>query len=180
MDLLSCLGELIDFRVKRGRRIDFASLFSIIILGNLSGYFGYRKLAKFGKLHGAYFTELFNLKHPLPSYATYRFVLMNIDEQELIRVFNKWSCNYCDVNSGDWVSGDGKSLRSTVDNADNEHQDFQSVVSLFCQESGLVYKIATFRSKKEGEIGVVENLVKELENKGLRLRFDALHTQKKL
>ena len=180
MSLMSCFESIKDPRRAQGLRTSLPQIFSMVVVSYLCGYCGYRKVALFCKSNTEVFTDLLGLKHPVPSHVTFREVLHRIDEKEIIQGFNTWAASFVCLESGDWVSGDGKSLNSTVMNYDNKAQDFQSIVSLFCLKTGLVAKIETFRNKKESEIEIVLGLIKELETKGLILRFDALHSQKKL
>jgi len=180
MSLMSCFESVKDPRRAQGLRTSLSQIFSMVTVSYLCGYCGYRSVSIFCKSNEDLFSELLGLKHPVPSHVTFRQVLQSVDEKELIKAFNTWAASYGSPESGDWVSGDGKSMNSTVINYDNKTQDFQSIVSFFCQKSGLVAKIQTFRNKKKSEIEVVLELIKDLETKGLILRFDALHTQKKL
>lgn len=97
----------------------------------------------------------------------------------MIEAFNKWTSNYVPLKKGEAVSGDGKALVSTVTNAHSEHQNFQAIVSLFCQQSGLVYAVEEYKNKKASEANVVRFLLDKLEGMGLNIFLDALHCQKK-
>ena len=79
----------------------------------------------------------------------------------------------------DWISGDGKSLKSTLNNYTEGSQDFCSIVSMYVQKTGLTYLITDFRNKKVGEAEIVRNLLPSLKDKGVIITLDALHTQKK-
>jgi len=72
---------------------------------------------------------------------------------------------------GELVSGDGKALGSTVENAKNGKQTFTAIVSLFCQKSGLVHSLKQYQNAKKSEINIVRFLIKELNAKGLTLFF---------
>jgi hypothetical protein len=104
---------------------------------------------------------------------------MRIDEGQLIAAFHQWVAETIQLQAGDWLSGDGKSLKSTVKEGQNSKQHFESVVSLFSHSLGLVTQIATFRNEKKSEIEVLRTLLTHLQDKGLIIRLDALHTQKK-
>ena len=68
-----------------------------------------------------------------------------------------------------------------ISNKNNKNQDYEAVVSIFSQESGLVRSLEHYRnSSKESEINVVRFLVGKLQDMGLTVYLDALHTQKKL
>jgi hypothetical protein len=179
MTLIEAFLTVKDPRRAEGCRTSLEQIFSMVIISYLCGYTGYRPVATFSKSYEDLFTEELGLKHPVPSYVTFRDVLMRTNEKELINAFNNWASSYVPVEPGDCVSGDGKSLRSTLVSYDNNDQDFQSVVSLFCQNSGLVAKIATFRNKKKSEIDVALEVLNLLKTSNLFIRLDALHTQKK-
>jgi hypothetical protein len=79
----------------------------------------------------------------------------------------------------DWVSGDGKSLKSTMSNYNSDTQDFCSLVSIYVQKTGLSYVIEDFRNKKISEGEILRTLLPSLQDKGVIITLDALHTQKK-
>jgi DDE_Tnp_1-associated len=178
MSLLSSLSKVSDPRRKEGRRTSIEQIFCVVTLSYLCGYIGYRPVSSFCKSYESLLKSELDLKHPVPSHVTFREVLMRIDQQQLIDAFNEWSSDYVPLSTGDYLSGDGKSLKSTVIDQPTVNQDFQSVVSLFCQSSGLVAQIATYRHKKKSEIEVVKELIKNLNKSGLIIRLDALHTKK--
>lgn len=180
MTLIEALSEVNDPRRAIGRRTTLGQIFSMVIVSYLCGYSGYRAVSMFCKSYESLFKEELDLKHPVPSHVTFRDVIQRADDKELIEAFNNWAASYVPLSEGDFISGDGKSLRSTVMQYDNKEQDFQSVVSLFCQKTGLVTKIASFRNKKASEIDVALEVIKSLKTNGLIIRLDALHTQKKL
>jgi hypothetical protein len=172
MNLLEILSEEVtDPRRLQGMRTTMAQMFKIIIISNLCGHFGGRAVAKFSKNYAKTFTELLNLKHPPPSHVTFSDLLNRTDEKQLIKAFNRWAKDYVDLEDNAFVSGDGKALGSTVTNAHGSRQNFQAVVSLFCQKSGLVHSLETYKNAKESEINVVRFLVKQLKAKGLVLFF---------
>jgi len=81
---------------------------------------------------------------------------------------------------GDWLSGDGKALCSTVSDSHGENQNFQAVVSLFAHQSGLVKAVGQYenKSKESGEQGILRGLLCQLDKMGATLCLDALHCQK--
>lgn len=179
MTLENCLLEIKDPRRSQGLRFTLTQLFSLIIISNLCGHLGGRPVARFINIHQSTFTKELDLKHKVPSHVTISNFIDRVDHQEMIQAFNKWTSDYVPVKKGEPVSGDGKALGSTVTNQSNGNQDFQAIVSLFCQESGLVYALDEYRNKKESEINVVRFLVQKLEGMGLNIFLDALHCQKK-
>ena len=78
----------------------------------------------------------------------------------------------------DWVSIDGKCLRSTCKNSQNSSQNFVSIVSLFSHHTGLVLRLQKFANKKSSEIRQVQELVKGYPISRNVFTLDALHFQK--
>jgi len=179
MTLSACLQEVTDPRRAQGLRISLSQLFSIIVISNLCGHLGGRAIARFAKVQENNLTQQLSLKHPVPSHVTISDFINRVNQQEMIDAFNKWTSSYVPLSKGDLVSGDGKVLRSTVSNANRKSHDFQAIVSLFCQDSGLVYAIGEYQRQKDNEIDVVRFLLEQLKDMGLNLYLDALHCQKK-
>ncbi|NEO00295.1 MAG: transposase family protein [Moorea sp. SIO3I7] len=111
--------EIPDHRSPHGLRHPLWLVLLIIIMGMMSGYWGYRQLGRFVERHR---TELISrLKIPcarVPSYSAIRRVMINLDYEELQFVFNQWSKQYSLIPSSEWISLDGKSLKNTVTNYD--------------------------------------------------------------
>jgi hypothetical protein len=181
MVLTECFSSLKDPRRPEGRRIDLDQLLSMVTLSYLCGYTGYRPVAKFSKLYSEELSAALKLRHRVPSHVTFREVLMNLDQSALIAAFNNWASIYTMPEAGNWVSGDGKALNSTVNDCHGRAQDFQAVVSIFSHKSGLVNAIEQYQNKTkgEGEANVMRFLLERLEGMGLTITLDALHTQKK-
>lgn len=181
MSLIECLSEIKDPRRTQGLRTDLEQLFYMAVIGYLCGYTGYRELKKFCDSESSLFIEELSLRHGIPSHVTFWQVLTKVDDKELIAAFNKWSENYVPLEELSFLSGDGKVLGATVINANGGNQDFQAVVSLFSQKSGLVRSLEDYRNKAKetGEAKVARFLIDKLKGMGMVFTFDALHTQKK-
>lgn len=178
MTLSELFKSVPDFRRKQGLRIDLENALWIIFLGISSGYGGYRGIHSFGIANEAFFIKELGLKHGIPSHVTTREILRNLDKKSVIACFSEWANNQ-ELRQGDWLSGDGKALRSTLKNAQNSQQDFSGIVSLFCQRSGLSYAIGEYSNKKDNEVSILHLLLPLLRDKGVYLTLDALYTQKK-
>ncbi len=169
--------EVQDPRRSQGMRYTLSQLFTMTIMANLCGYLGGRPVAKFSKNHESTLEDLLSLKHGIPSHVVFSDIMNRVDEDELIIAFNKWTSGYVPLEIDDMVSGDGKALGSTV-RGTGSRQKFQAVVSIFCQQSGLVYAIEQYQNAKESEIHVVQFLLEKLQAMGITLFLDALHAQK--
>ena len=179
MTLHEALSKIEDPRRSVGLRITLEQMLTMIFISNLCGHFGGRAISKFSKLCEPLFKKKLKLKHKVPSHVTFSNLINRIDQKELISSFQEWTKSYVTLEKGQRISGDGKALCSTVNNEQNSNQDYQAIVSLFCQESGLIYSLEEYKNKKESEIGIARLLIKDLENMGVSIFLDALHTQKK-
>lgn len=178
MNLDSFFNSIDDFRRSQGQRYELPPLLWMIFLAIASGYNGYRPIATFAKANNDFFVSFFKLKRRVPSHVTFRKILTSLNSKDIIEKFNEWSKNQ-DLQPGDWLSGDGKSLKSTVVNSKDSQQDFASVVSLYCQKTGLSFQIQDYKNKKISEGQVLRDLLPSLKDKGVIISLDALHTQKK-
>ncbi len=144
------------------------------------GYTGYRPVADFCKANQETLVSELALRHGIPSHVTFRHVLMNLDSSLLIEAFHNWTSGF-KPEEGEFLSGDGKVLCSTVSDAHGSSQDYQAVVSLFSHEKGIVHKLGDYRNaqKGKGECRLVEALVAELKTTGVLISLDALHTKKR-
>lgn len=179
LSLYESFSQLKDPRRSQGKRIYLEQLFCIITVSNLCGHFGGRAIARFAKYNETIFSEWLKLRHKIPSHVIFTDILNRVDHRAFIEIFNSWAVTYVPLEIGESVSGDGKVLSSTVSNANNKAQDFEAIVSIFGQESGLVYAIEKYQNKKGNEIDVVRFLIGQLKDMGLVIHLDALHAQKK-
>ncbi|MBD2483052.1 ISAs1 family transposase [Planktothrix sp. FACHB-1365] len=77
----------------------------------------------------------------------------------------------------DWIAIDGKSLKNTLTNYENQKQNMLIMVSWFSQETKLVIKSESFESKQNSENAKVLSMIEKC---GLFKVFtlDALHCSK--
>ena len=148
-------------------------------MGIMSGHKDYRPLERFVERHRRTLIKLLALKHgTVPSYSTLRRMMIDVDYAKLNSAFNNWAQEQPRPR-GAAIAGDGKSLRNTVSNGDNDKQNFISMVSLFSQEQGVVVATAIMENKKESEICVIQQLLSQLNLENHVFTMDALHCQKK-
>lgn len=178
MTLYEAFAGLTDPRRAEGRRIQLEQLLALVVIANLCGHHGYRPVARFCQSHQEVLREQFELKHGVPSYVTFRTVLSQLPEQTLIDGFNTWADGLGSLSQGDWLSGDGKALGSTLTHMQDSKQDFQLMVSLWSHHTGLVHRLATYPNASGDERVSVRELLSHFQEKGLLVRLDAIHTQK--
>lgn len=179
MNLVEHLCQIKDFRRKQGQRFLLSQILLIIILGIMSGRYGYREIASFAKANKKELAHKLKLKKSkIPSHVTIREVIKNIDFNLLNQTFSQWALGYVTIEKDDWLSVDGKSIKSTLENPNSAYQNFVSMVSVFSQKRGQVIKTATFENKKVSEVPIVQELLETLDLKDVVFTLDALHCKK--
>jgi hypothetical protein len=180
VNLLEALTQVQDFRAPRGRRYPLWLLLLLVLMGTMSGCFGYRALEDFSRRHHDALVASLQLPATrFPSDSTFRRIMMGIDFTELANVFNNWANDWMPTQEQDWLGVDGKSIKATLSNYAQTYQDFINVVSVFNTRCGVAIALKQFHNKQSSEIAVVQALLATLKLEGVVFTFDALHCQKK-
>lgn len=178
--LIDYLKEVPDERNPHGRRHPLWLILIIVIMGIMSGYWGYRELGRFVERHRRELIKLFQVSRAeMPSYSTIRRVMMQIDYEQLSLVFNNWASQYTHHHKGQWIALDGKSLKNTVTDSHGSQQNFVTMVSAFSHQRGEILGLKVMENKNQSEIHVVRDLIELLDLSGVVFTMDALHCQKK-
>jgi len=176
VSLLACLREVPDFRRPQGRRYPLAETLCMMVMSIMSGCCAYREIGRFMRHNQAELIYCLGLsRQQVPSHVTIRQVLLRLDFNALACAFRRWAGGQ----GLRQLSIDGKSLRSTVSEHDNQQQNFVALVSAFCQQTGLIEEVERFENGRQSEISSVRKLLSRLQQRGLLLTLDALHCQKK-
>ncbi len=147
-NLLETLTQVQDFRAPRGRRYPLWLLLLLVIMGTISGCFGYRALEDFSRRHHDALVASWQLPPTrFPSDSTFRRIMMGIDFTELAHVFNNWANDWMPTQEQDWLGVDGKSIKATLSNYDQTYQDFINVVSVFNTRCGAAIALKQFHNK---------------------------------
>jgi predicted transposase YbfD/YdcC len=178
MSLQECFEQVIDPRKASGLRTPLPELLCMITMGYMSGLTGYRGIGTFMKENREELMDLFNLKHPPIGKTQLRTILQKLDFTGISQAFFKWMATFVNIEEGEWLSGDGKALGSTVTDAHGNAQEYELMVRLFSQKLGIVTHSTTTKSKST-ELKAMQGLLKNLELKGVIITLDALHCQKK-
>ena len=179
--LIGYLQQIPDERKAGGRRHPLWLILLIMILGIMSGYWGYRGLGRFVERHRRQLITTLKIPQArVPSYSTIRRVMMSLDYEAVTQVFNEWASQYTHNSQGQWIAIDGKSLKNTVHDCYGKQQNFVMMVSAFTHERGEILGIKVMENKQQSEIVAVQNLLELLDLKGVVFTMDALHCQKKL
>jgi predicted transposase YbfD/YdcC len=106
--------------------------------------------------------------------------MMGVEWQSLLKMFNEWALEeYGQRDDINWLGIDEKSLKNTLNNPNNEQQNFIMFVSLFSQESGLVLHLKRIENKKGSEIEEGQAIIEDCSLQNKVFTGDALHFHKK-
>lgn len=178
-NLIDELKQIPEFRKARGKRHPLWGLLILVVMGTLAGYHGYRPLQAFAEEHVAALCKLLNVKTlQVPSYSTFRRMMMALDFHALSECVERWILSDSEICS--------QTLRAAIDGkricqgvlAEDGKERFVGLVSLFAVEQGVTLKLAALSEQDNSEIKVVQTLLETLKLDGLIITLDALHTQK--
>jgi len=175
------LSEVKDFRRAEGRRFGFVPMLEMIVLAGMSGRFGVNAVARFLNNNKDFFVSRYNLSHGIPSQTMLHNFLTGMDFDELNEVLSSWMCEVMELQgkSDQWLSIDGKAIKSTVTEHNSSKQNYLSLVSVFSVNMGIVISASKLENKKSNEGFCVRELIEHMELKGVSFTLDALHCQKK-
>lgn len=179
-NLIDTLKQVPDFRKAHGRSHPLWILLLLMIMGILAGYQGYRPLEAFAAEYQQSLCKRLGLESlKVPSYSTFRRVMMGLDFLALSHQFEAWMLSKDQTHSPDnhVAAMDGKRIRQGLTD-ENGKQRFVGLVSLFAVEAGITLKLKALTQEDNSEIKVVQSLLETLQLDGLLITMDALHAQK--
>lgn len=147
--LLYFLSQIKDTRKDKGKRYPLPSLLCMLIIAQLNGCKAIKSAARFLKQHEDLFTDLFGLEHGVMACSQINTVLKGLDFDSVNRAIWAWTTLHHPLDAVVALSGDGKALRSTVTDSQNNKQNYMSLVSFVDQASGLAYVCAKVEQKKK-------------------------------
>lgn len=182
MTLIEVLKTVPEFRSGHGRFHQLWFVLLLLIVAAGSGYWGYRPAAEFAERYGKEVCEYLDIEVPkqMPSYSTFRRVMLGLDFTAFAALFNRWAIDYVGIEAGELLASDGKSIRGSMSNYDSSQQDFIMLVSLFSQQRQQVVCAWPMRNKQTGEEQTVRQMLAALDLRGAVISMDALHTKKHL
>lgn len=178
--LIEALQQVEDFRSARGRRYELWVVLLLVILGMMSQCQGYCSLETFAQRHKDALIAALGLSvKRLPSDSTFRLIVQQLDYRQLVKVFNQWAQQYIELEVGSGLSIDGKAIAGTLVEHQGNQQNFVTLVSLYCQQQGVVLSVQAFENQHQSELEVLQQLLSALHLEGQIVTLDALHAQKK-
>lgn len=177
--LIQYLDELSDKRRAEGKRHKQSFVLLIVLMATMSGNYGYRGISRFVMRNSVAIINNFSpIKDRLPSLATIRRVILNIDFDEFAGIFKKWAMENQELTEGSWISIDGKCLKNTLTDYSKPYRNFVSIVSAYVHDSGQVLSVSRYENKKISEIEIVREMIDALGLHGVTFSMDALHCKK--
>lgn len=177
MSLIQHFQQVRDYRTKPVYPLWV--ILVLVVMGTMSGCYGYRPLATFVQRHQAELLRVMGLPHErLPSLSTLRRIMVRLNYAELAEAFNAWAIESLGHELTDHVAIDGKSIKVSLSDYDKSYQDFICIVSAFSIERGEVVALSPMRNGQTSEVAVVEDLLNQLELRDVCISLDALHTKK--
>lgn len=171
------LKTLKDSRRGQAQQHKIDVVLMITIMATMSGYQGYRAIGDFATRYKKEIVEYLELeKEKMPSFATVRRVVMNVDHKKFGDIFTKWMRHYMKKNNSEWISVDGKAIKGSKQK--EEDKKLAHLVSFFTSDSKEVI-IARKTASKSNEIPLVQEMMQEFPLKEFVLTMDALHCQTK-
>jgi predicted transposase YbfD/YdcC len=196
--LYALLGQIPDFRRPQGRIHSLQQILVIIIMALMSGYLGYRAMGDFAMRNQNELVKLFKsttlkanllkselktqlknrLKIKMPSFPTIRRIAMQIDFKDLSKIFLEWAKQFVSIGDQDWLHLDGKAIKGTLADYNNEKQRFLNLVTAFSSKRKQAIGVNLVNNSKESEIPKIRELIQTLKLKDKIFTADALHCQK--
>lgn len=172
------ISILKDPRRGQGQRHKLHDIVVIIIMAILSGYQGVRGFTRFASSNKELLSEALQLKHGVPSYQTIQAIFTNLNQELVAEQFIEWMKKQEIALDDNYLSLDGKSIKSSVKGGNTKDQNFVAVVSAFGHKSGMVYGMQSYESGKSGEVPATQNLITKLGLLGKIYSMDAAHCKK--
>ena len=171
------LGEMEDFRKRRGQRYSLACYLTIVIAARLAGYRGVSAFGEFAarldeaqrRAVGGFFSPT-RRRYTVPAASTFHYILSKLPPGTLDRALGAWSAQHAGLAP---VAMDGKEVRGASRRTEGERQMMVAAVE---HGSGLVLGQVRIGAKSN-EIPAVRELARQLDLVGRVVTLDALHAQ---
>jgi len=166
-----------DPRVNRQKKHQLQDIFFITICATICGADNWVAIEAFGVAKEAWFTELLDLEHGIPSHDTFGEVFAAIDTDQFSDCFSRWVADLASITEGDVIAIDGKCLRRSLDKASKKAAIY--MVSAWAQHNNLVLGQVKV-DDKSNEITAIPKLLSRLDIAGAVITIDAMGCQKKI
>ena len=175
--LYDFLGEMDDFRKRRGQRYSLACYLTLMIAARLAGYRGVSAFGEFAarldeaqrRAVGGFFSPT-RQGYTVPAASTFHYILSKLPPDTLDRALRAWSAQHAGLSP---VAMDGKDVRGASRQAGGARHMTVAAVE---HSSGLVLGQVRIGAQSS-EIPAVRELARQLHLAGRTVTLDALHAQ---
>jgi predicted transposase YbfD/YdcC len=175
--LYALLQQVPDYRAKRGRRYEAATVLVILLLAKLAGECTLSGVAQWARLRAPWLKQALGVAR-LPCANTYAYVCAHLDVGELTAKVHEWLTQVAPTHSPDalvqWAL-DGKVLRGTR-RATPVAQSGQEVLHVYAVQTGALTHCQMIASKGY-EAATAQAWVSQTDCTGVVITADALHTR---
>ena len=175
--IISHFSPIPDPRIDRGKRHELRNIFFIAICAIICGANDWVAIETYGKAKKAWFSEILNLEHGIPSHDTFNNVFAAIDTQLFSECFSRWMADIATLSMGEVISIDGKCLRRSMDKASGKAAIY--MVSAWANQNQLVLGQQKV-DDKSNEITAIPKLLNQLDITGAVVTIDAAGCQTKI
>ena len=167
-------GDMPDPRTGPAKLHELIDIFSIVLLGVISGADDWEVVADFGEKREEWLKTFLALPNGIPSHDTFNRVFSLIRPEAFEGRYLKWMEAVVGLKAREQIALDGKTLCGSVDKY--EGQDAIKMISACAVESGLVLAQQAVPDDTN-EIGSMPELLKLLGLKGCIVTVDAANCQ---
>lgn len=175
--LYALLQQVPDYRARRGRRYEAATVLVIVLLAKLAGESTLSGIAYWARLRATWLKEVLSLKR-LPCANTYAYVCAHLDMAELNAKVRAWLAQVAPEHKDDeWVQWalDGKVLRGSHRSTPIV-QSGQEVLNVYAVATGTLMHSQMIAGKGY-EAKTAYDFVQQTNCAGVLITADALHTR---
>lgn len=175
--LYALLGEVADYRARRGRRYEAAAVLVLLLLAKMAGEKTVSGAAYWVRLRGRWLLAALGIRR-LPCANTYSYVLAHLDVAEVNAKVGEWLQQVRAVETEEAVEQwaiDGKVLRGSHRHTPTA-QGGQEVLNVYAVASGQLTHCAPIAAKGY-EAATAQAFVSETDCTGVVITADALHTR---
>jgi predicted transposase YbfD/YdcC len=175
--MLRAFTDMEDPRMDRTKEHSLADILAIAICATICGADDWSKMELFGRCKEKWFRTFLDLPNGIPSHDTFRRVFMLIEPDAFERCFMAWVDGLCEASGGRLIAVDGKTIRGSLDRANNKAA--VHMVSAWCNANEMVLgQVAT--SEKSNEITAIPRLLKLIDISNAVVTIDAMGCQKEI
>ena len=175
--IIDHFSSIEDPRIDRKKCHKLMDIFFITLCATICGADDWATIEQYAKAKEAWFTEILELKHGIPSHDTLGRVFSLIDTQHFSECFSRWASDLTELSDGDVIAIDDKCLRCSVNKASNKSAIY--MVSAWASKNKLVLGQQKVDAKSN-EITAIPKLLMQLNISGSVVTMDAMGCQKKI